>query len=93
MKKDSRVVDVPLTVVLERYNLLGTLERLANGLLRGKCPIHQGFHSGHFLVNPARNSWVCIGPCKRRGDGILLVQLIDHISRHRAVRKVQEWGQ
>jgi hypothetical protein len=55
---------VPLTDVLEHYDLLSTLEESPQGY-EGECPF---CGSDAFKVNTQKNAWYCFGECKEKEE-------------------------
>jgi len=82
---------ISIQKVLEQYGVLGSLERLHDGYLRGKCPLHNGDDPYCFLVDIAENSWVCHGSCKERGDALRFVEMREGVKARTARRLIACW--
>ena len=81
---------VPITAVLERYNLLSDLKRIGVQLF-GVCPIHQGTNKKQFVVDPNKNLWRCFGDCNRGGNTLQLVAELERVGIREAANLVSEW--
>lgn len=56
--------------------------------LTAPCPIHAGDNPGAFVVDPLRNLWYCFTACRRGGDVIDLVCLLDRCDFREALRRL-----
>ena len=81
---------VPLTAVLARYGLLAGLKQ-RGGQLVGACPIHGGHHTRQFVVDPVQGLWHCFADCRRGGDLIEFVALMEGVSRPEAAALIAVW--
>ena len=81
---------VPITAVLERYNLLGDFKRIGAQLF-GVCPIHQGTNKKQFVVDPNKNLWRCFGDCNRGGNTLQLVAELERVGVSEAARLMSDW--
>ena len=70
---------VPMTQVLEHYELLEELEEKEDGY-KGRCPFHEGKSRTPFHVSTSKNLWYCHGPCKRGGNVLDFVATIEELS-------------
>ena len=82
---------VPITAVLEKYGILGTLKR-SGAQLKGPCPIHGGTKSRSFVVDPQKNVWNCFSPSCAKGGGMLeLVAAMEKMEIPDSARLVARW--
>lgn len=82
---------VPLTVVLERYGLLGDLKRVGKSLV-GCCPIHKGTNRKQFVVDPTREAWKCFSPHHDAGGGVLeFVAEFENVTIREAAQLIAKW--
>jgi hypothetical protein len=81
---------VPLTAVLERYDILSGLKR-SGAQLAGVCPIHHRRNRKQFVVDPQKNLWRCFGDCDRGGSTIELVSAIEGIEIRAAAELIASW--
>jgi CHC2 zinc finger len=82
---------VPISAVLERYNLLSGLKRIGKQLF-GVCPLHgSGKNRKQFVVDPEKNLWVCHGDCNRGGGVLELVAEMERVDVTHAARLAASW--
>jgi DNA primase len=67
---------VSIQHVLARRQLLDTLQHRSRRLT-GPCPIHAGDNPRAFVVDLVRDLWFCFTRCRRGGDVVDLVRLLD----------------
>src|SRR5438034_7818090 len=83
---------VSIVQILERYCVLETLARSANGdRLSGTCPIHGGTNRTHFRVSISKNCWNCFGKCKCGGNVIDFVSRKEGVPFRDAALLIQRW--
>ena len=82
---------VPLTLVLERYNVLANLRRVGAQQLVGACPIHKGTNKRQFVVNQTTNEWKCFGDCQRGCATFEFVAALENVSIVEAARLIAGW--
>lgn len=88
---DWRWAKVPLSAILSRYGILGSLKR-AGRQLKGKCPIHQGTNPRQFVVDLDKHVWRCFSPKCDKGGGILeFVAAMERVEIPEAARLITEW--
>lgn len=63
------------------------LRRRGNRLV-GPCPVHQGDNPTAFSVDRARGLWYCFSGCRRGGDVIELVRLLDGVTHREAASRL-----
>jgi DNA primase len=80
----DRVSEVPIADVVGSYFPL----KKAGANLTANCPFHSE-RTPSFMVNPARNSYVCFG-CGAKGGVIRFVMEYDKLTFPEAVRKIGE---
>lgn len=80
-----------ITDALKHYGYLEHMEELADGSLRGACPIHSVNHRGRsFKVTPSKQGFNCFG-CGAKGNVLDLVGGVEGISRHSAALLIDQW--
>ena len=81
---------MPLTIVLERYGILGDLKRIGAQPV-GTCPIHQGSNKKQFVVNPGTNEWKCFGDCDAGGATLEFVAAMEKTTTVHAAQLMASW--
>ncbi len=81
---------VSILQVLEHYGLAGKLKRRGDSL-SGTCPIHKGHNATQFRVSIEKNCWNCFGKCKRGGNILDFVALMEDVSIRDAALSIQRW--
>ena len=79
---------VSLADVLARYGLLGTFKQRGDGLV-GLCPFHRE-RTPSCHISLAKNAFQCFG-CKRRGNVLDFVALMEHVGVRQAALLISEW--
>ncbi len=82
---------VSLEMILEHYGVLAELRRHGENSLRGCCPIHKGNDPKQFAVTLAKNAWNCFSECKRGGNQLDFVSLMENCKLTEAAWKVNGW--
>ena len=93
----SRYVDfravkqaVSMVQVLDHYGLTERFQRKADSL-SGACPLHKGENPTQFRVSVSKNCWNCFGDCKRGGNVLDFVSLMDGVTIREAAIRVSDW--
>lgn len=89
---DFRTVkqSVSMEQILEHYGLLAQFTR--NGdRLSGPCPIHQGDNPTAFRVSISKNCWNCFSECRRGGNILDFVSLVENVTVQRAAGLIADW--
>jgi DNA primase len=89
---DFKAVKEAITMeqVLEHYGLLEGFKRSGDSL-SGPCPIHKGENSTQFRVSVSKNCWNCFGECKRGGNILDFVSLMEDVSVREAAIRIADW--
>jgi len=97
MATKSKLVDfravraaVSMERVLGHYGLLDPMKRTGDNL-SGCCPIHKGSNPTQFRVSVSKNLWNCFSECKRGGNVIDFIALMEGVSAYGAALKAIEW--
>jgi len=89
---DFKAVKAAVTMekLLQHYGLLDRFK--GNGdSLSGPCPIHKGENPTQFRVSITKNIWNCFSECKRGGNVLDFIALMENVSIHAAALKAVEW--
>ena len=93
----SRYVDfhavkqaVTMVQVLDHYNLTERFQRKGDSL-SGACPLHKGENPTQFRVSVSKNCWNCFGDCKRGGNVLDFVSLMDGVTIREAAIRIADW--
>ena len=89
---DFRTVKQAVTIVqiLDHYQLTERFQRKEDAL-SGPCPIHKGENSTQFRVSVSKNCWNCFGECKRGGNILDFVSLMEDVSIREAAIRISDW--
>lgn len=89
---DFRAVKQAVTIVqiLDHYKLTERFQRKDDGL-SGPCPIHKGENATSFRVSVSKNCWNCFGECKRGGNILDFVSLMENVSIREAAIRISDW--
>src|SRR6266853_1252703 len=89
---DFKAVKAAITMeqVLQHYGLLDRFKRSGDSL-SGPCPIHKGENPTQFRVSISKNIWNCFSECKRGGNVLDFIALMEDVSIHAAALKAMEW--
>src|SRR5437016_12932914 len=89
---DFRAVKTAITMeqLLQHYGLLDRFKRSGDSL-SGPCPIHRGENPTQFRVSISKNIWNCFSECKRGGNVLDFIALMENITIHAAALKAMEW--
>lgn len=89
---DFRAVRTAVSMerVLGHYGLLEPMKRSGDNL-SGCCPIHKGSNPTQFRVSISKNVWNCFSECKRGGNVIDFIALMEGVSVYGAALKAIEW--
>lgn len=92
MLVDFRAVRAAVSMerVLGHYGLLEPMKRGGDNLC-GCCPIHKGSNPTQFRVSVSKNLWNCFSECKRGGNVIDFIALMEGVSAYGAALKAIEW--
>ncbi|MGK0190600.1 MAG: DNA primase [Verrucomicrobiales bacterium] len=82
---------VSIAQILDRYGASEHLKGSSEFELRGPCPIHQGKSQSEFAVNLEKNCWNCFSDCKRGGNMLDFVALMEGITVHEAAVRIDDW--
>ena len=93
----SRYVDfhavkqaVTMVQVLDHYKLTERFQRKGDSL-SGACPLHKGENPTQFRVSVSKNCWNCFGDCKRGGNVLDFVSLMDGVTIREAAIRISDW--
>ena len=93
----SRYVDfhavkqaVTMVQVLDHYKLTERFQRKGDSL-SGACPLHKGENSTQFRVSVSKNCWNCFGDCKRGGNVLDFVSLMEGVTIREAAIRISDW--
>ena len=93
----SRYVDfhavkqaVTMVQVLDHYKLTERFQRKGDSL-SGACPIHKGENPTQLRVSVSKNCWNCFGDCKRGGNVLDFVSLMDGVTIREAAIRIADW--
>ena len=93
----SRYVDfhavkqaVTMVQVLDHYKLTERFQRKGDSL-SGACPLHKGENPSQFRVSVSKNCWNCFGDCKRGGNVLDFVSLMEGVTIREAAIRVSDW--
>jgi DNA primase len=89
---DFRAVKQAVTIVqiLDHYKLMERFHGKDDSL-SGPCPIHNGENPTQFRVSVSKNCWNCFGECKRGGNILDFVSLMENVSIRDAAIRVSDW--
>lgn len=89
---DFKAVKAALTMeqVLDHYQLLDKFKRSRDSL-SGPCPIHEGSNPTQFRVSLTKQVWNCFSTCKRGGNALDFIAIMEKVSIHGAALKAIEW--
>lgn len=89
---DFRAVKQAVTMVqvLDHYKLTERFQRKGDSL-SGACPLHKGENPTQFRVSVSKNCWNCFGDCKRGGNVLDFVSLMDGVSIREAAIRISDW--
>ncbi len=89
---DFRAVKQTVTMlqVLDHYGLTERFQRKADSL-SGACPLHKGENPTQFRISVSKNCWNCFGDCKRGGNVLDFVSLMDGVSVREAAIRMTDW--
>jgi len=89
---DFRAVKQAVTIVqiLDHYKLTDSFQRKDDSL-SGPCPIHEGENQTSFRVSVSKNCWNCFGECKRGGNILDFVSLMENVSIREAAIRISDW--
>src|SRR5436190_3884294 len=89
---DFKAVKAAITMeqVLQHYVLLDRFKRSGDSL-SGPCPIHKGENPTQFRVSISKNIWNCFSECKRGGNVLDFIALMESVTVHAAALKAIEW--
>src|SRR5258705_11967398 len=89
---DFKAVKAAITMeqVLEHYGLFDRFKRSGDSL-SGSCPIHKGENPTQFRVSISKNIWNCFSECKRGGNVLDFIALMEGVSVHAAALKSIDW--
>ena len=89
---DFRAVKQAVTMVqvLDHYHLTERFQRKGDSL-SGACPLHKGENPTQFRVSVSKNCWNCFGDCKRGGNVLDFVSLMEGVSIREAAIRVSDW--
>jgi len=89
---DFKAVKAAITLgqLVAHYGLQDRLKRSGDNL-GGPCPIHKGGNPTQFRINLSKNIWNCFGDCKRGGNTLDFIALMEKVSIHAAALKAIEW--
>ena len=76
--------------LLQHYGLLDGFTRSGDSL-SGPCPIHKGSNPTQFRVSISKNIWNCFSDCKRGGNALDFISLLEGSTIHAAALKAIEW--
>ena len=93
----SRYVDfhavkqaVTMVQVLDHYKLTERFQRKGDSL-SGACPLHKGENPTQFRVSVSKNCWNCFGDCKRGGNVLDFVSLMEGVTIREAAIRISDW--
>ena len=93
----SRYVDfhavkqaVTMVQVLDHYKLTERFQRKGDSL-SGACPLHTGENPTQFRVSVSKNCWNCFGDCKRGGNVLDFVSLMEGVAVREAAIRLSDW--
>jgi len=76
--------DIPIDRILAWQ---GVGLRRAGKTLRGQCPLCNFKSKRAFVVTPEKGLWFCFN-CRRGGDGIQFVALVENVNVQEAARRI-----
>src|SRR5436190_2419558 len=88
---DFKAVKAAITMeqVLQHYVLLDRFKRSGDSL-SGPCPIHKGENPTQFRVSISKNIWNCFSECKRGGNVLDFIALMESVTVHASALKAIE---
>lgn len=81
---------VSMEQILEHYGLLAQFTR-NDDRLSGPCPIHKGDNPTAFRVSLSKNCWNCFSECRRGGNILDFVSLMENVTVQRAASLIADW--
>jgi DNA primase len=82
--------NISIVQLLEHLDVAETLNG-REGILVGRCPLHNGNSPDEFYVYSKQNSWACYGNCHRGGNPLDFVALKEGVSYPTAALLLQAW--
>ena len=91
---DFKAVKAAITMeqVLQHYGLLDRFKRSGDSL-SGPCPIHKGSNPTQFRVSVSKNIWNCFSECKKGGNVLDFIAIMEDVSIHAAALNAIDWFQ
>ncbi len=81
---------VSILQILDHYQLTDRFQHKGDSLC-GVCPLHDGQNPMQFRVRISKNCWNCFGKCKRGGNILDFVSLMENVSIREAAIRISDW--